>query len=196
MLSTNHQLDCIVLLWIHRRQGSAHGSAYGLAPVDDDDDSPVEEMSLVKAKKPLKRASNAKRMIPRRRSHQKTGQRRKRSHYVELCAMCQKMPRKETACWNLLKDHQGWLEVKMPSFYDNKKGRKKSKTSETTSGSASGGFNLNNKADESEEETQEHRPMGRDRSNAKKKSLASSHEGSSSFVDLVADKFFNIKSTK
>ncbi|GKB29192.1 hypothetical protein Tco_0868593 [Tanacetum coccineum] len=38
-------------------QGSAHGSAHGLAPVDDDDDdSPVEEMSPVKAKKHSKRA--------------------------------------------------------------------------------------------------------------------------------------------
>ncbi|GJX92466.1 hypothetical protein Tco_0345792 [Tanacetum coccineum] len=36
--------------------------------------------------------------------------------------------------------------------------------------------------------------MGRDRSKAKKKSSTSSREGSSSFVDLVADKFMNIKS--
>ncbi|GKB44258.1 hypothetical protein Tco_0889200, partial [Tanacetum coccineum] len=50
------------------------------------------------------------------------------------------------------------------------RGEKKSKTSETTSGSASSGFNLNNEADEFEKETQEHRPMGRDRSKAKKKS--------------------------
>nr|GEZ63098.1 hypothetical protein [Tanacetum cinerariifolium] len=40
-------------------QGSAHGSAYGSALVDDDD-SPVEEMSPVKAKKALKCASMAK----------------------------------------------------------------------------------------------------------------------------------------
>ncbi|GKC27643.1 hypothetical protein Tco_1034937, partial [Tanacetum coccineum] len=37
-------------------QGSAHGSA----PVDDDDSSPIEEMSPVKAKKPLRRALKAK----------------------------------------------------------------------------------------------------------------------------------------
>ncbi|GJT55957.1 hypothetical protein Tco_0991011 [Tanacetum coccineum] len=36
--------------------------------------------------------------------------------------------------------------------------------------------------------------MGHDRSKAKKKSSTSSREGSSSFVDLVADKFMNIKS--
>ncbi|GJV38489.1 hypothetical protein Tco_1410966 [Tanacetum coccineum] len=51
-------------------------------------------------------------------------------------------------CYNILKDHQGWLDVEMFAFYKNTKGRKKSKTSETTSGSASGGFNLNNEADE------------------------------------------------
>ncbi|GKC80863.1 hypothetical protein Tco_1131637, partial [Tanacetum coccineum] len=39
-------------------------------------------------------------------------------------------------------------------------GRKKSKTSETTSGS--GGINLNEEADEAVQETQEFRPMGRD----------------------------------
>nr|GEX59484.1 hypothetical protein [Tanacetum cinerariifolium] len=60
-------------------------------------------------------------------------------------------------------------------------------------GSVQGGFNLNNEAVESEEETQEERPIGRDR--AKKKSSASSCEGSS-FVDLVANKFFNCKSAK
>ncbi|GJS78623.1 hypothetical protein Tco_0728504 [Tanacetum coccineum] len=85
---------------------------------------------------------------------------------------------------NKNKDHQGWLDVEMPSFYKNTKGRKKYKTSKTTSGSASGGFNLNNEADESEEETQEQRPMGCARAKAKKKSSASSREGSSSFVDL------------
>ncbi|GKB91274.1 hypothetical protein Tco_0963546, partial [Tanacetum coccineum] len=56
-----------------------------------------------------------------------------------------------------------------------------------------GDLNLNDEAVESEKETQEERPIGRDR--AKKKSSASSREGSS-FVDLVADKFFNIKTAK
>ncbi|GKA67733.1 hypothetical protein Tco_0767650, partial [Tanacetum coccineum] len=71
-----------------------------------------------------------------------------------------------------------------------------SKTSETTSGSASDGLNLNNEAHEYEEKAPEHRPMGRNCSKAKKKSSASSREGSSSFVDLVADKYLGIKSTK
>nr|GFC78607.1 hypothetical protein [Tanacetum cinerariifolium] len=47
----------------------------------------------------------------------------------------------------------------MPAFYKKPKGRKKFKTSETTSGSAQGGFNLNDEADKSEEETQEHRQL-------------------------------------
>ncbi|GJW56231.1 retrotransposon protein, putative, ty3-gypsy subclass [Tanacetum coccineum] len=95
-------------------------------------------------------------------------------------------------CYNVLKDHQGWIDIAMPSFY-NTQGRKKSKTSETTSGSAFGGFNLNDKVDEAVQETQEVRPMGHDQSKAKKKSAGSSRGGSSSFVDLVADKFLNIK---
>ncbi|GJR33999.1 hypothetical protein Tco_1209683 [Tanacetum coccineum] len=42
--------------------GSAHGSSHGSAPVNDDeeDDSPVEEVSPVKPKKPSRRAARAK----------------------------------------------------------------------------------------------------------------------------------------
>nr|GEU85526.1 hypothetical protein [Tanacetum cinerariifolium] len=57
----------------------------------------------------------------------------------------------------------------------------------------SSGLNLNEKADKAVEETQEYRTMGRDRAKAKKKAADSSRGGSSSLVDLVADKFFNIK---
>ncbi|GJR18091.1 hypothetical protein Tco_0966618 [Tanacetum coccineum] len=96
---------------------------------------------------------------------------------------------------NILKDHQGWLEIEMPNFYKNTKGQKKSKTSETTSGSGSSGFNLNDEADEYED-AREHLPLGHDAANAKKKSSASSRKGSSSFVDFVADKYLRIKSTK
>ncbi|GJX49761.1 RNA-directed DNA polymerase, eukaryota [Tanacetum coccineum] len=99
-------------------------------------------------------------------------------------------------CYNILKYHQRWLDIEIPAFYKNTKGRKKSKTSETTSGSASDGFNLNNEANKYDEEAQEHRPIGRDRAKAKKKSFASSREESSSFVDLIADKYLGIKSTK
>ncbi|GKE53870.1 hypothetical protein Tco_1489026, partial [Tanacetum coccineum] len=48
-------------------------------------------------------------------------------------------------------------------------------------GASQGGLDLNDKAVESVEETQEERPIGRDR--AKKKSFASSRDGSS-FVDF------------
>ncbi|GKD72916.1 retrotransposon protein, putative, ty3-gypsy subclass, partial [Tanacetum coccineum] len=95
-------------------------------------------------------------------------------------------------CFNILKDHQGWIDIGMPNFYNTQR-RKKSKTSDTTSGSASVGIDLN---DEVDEETEELRPMGRDRSKAKKKSSGSSRAGSSSFVDLVADKFLNMKPKK
>ncbi|GJS91638.1 hypothetical protein Tco_0774274 [Tanacetum coccineum] len=47
--------------------------------------------------------------------------------------------------------------------------RKVPKTSETTSGSASDGINLNEEPDEAVQETQEFQPMGRDRAKAKKK---------------------------
>nr|GEX16552.1 hypothetical protein [Tanacetum cinerariifolium] len=95
-------------------------------------------------------------------------------------------------CYNILKDHPGWKNVEMPNFYQSQ-GRKKSKTSETTSGSASGGLNLNEEANEAVEETQEFRPMGRNRAKAKKKAAGFSRGGASSFVDLVADKFYNMK---
>ncbi|GJS77145.1 retrotransposon protein, putative, ty3-gypsy subclass [Tanacetum coccineum] len=95
-------------------------------------------------------------------------------------------------CYNILKDHLGWKNVEMPNFYQSQ-GRQKSKTSETTSGSASSGLNLNEEADEVVEETQEFRPMGRDRAKTKKKATGSSRGGASSFVDLVADKFYNMK---
>ncbi|GJZ68750.1 replication protein A 70 kDa DNA-binding subunit C-like protein [Tanacetum coccineum] len=59
------------------------------------------------------------------------------------------------------------------------------KTSETTPGSASDGINVHEEADEAVQETQEFRPMGRDRAKAKIKAVGSS----SSIVDLVADKY-------
>nr|GEW50764.1 hypothetical protein [Tanacetum cinerariifolium] len=98
-------------------RGSAHGSAYGSAPVDDD--SLVEEMSPVKAKKASKRASRAKKNDIKKKEP----------------------PKDRTKA--ILKDQPG-----------------------------------------------------HDCSKAKKKSSASSHKGFSSFVDLEADKYLGIKSTK
>nr|GFA73539.1 hypothetical protein [Tanacetum cinerariifolium] len=94
---------------------------------------------------------------------------------------------------------QGWCDVlensilgnsmKAKGFWEavSSQGRKKSKTSETILGSASGGLNLNEEADEAVKETQEFRPMGNDRANAKKKATGSSCGGASSFVYLEAE---------
>ncbi|GKB84890.1 hypothetical protein Tco_0957162 [Tanacetum coccineum] len=72
-------------------------------------------------------------------------------------------------CYNVLKDHQGWIQIEMPNFYTTQ--RQKS-------------IDLN---DEADEETGELRPMGRDRAKAKKKSVCSSRAGSSLFVDLLRE---------
>nr|GEX55789.1 hypothetical protein [Tanacetum cinerariifolium] len=185
-------------------QGSAHGSAHGSAPVDDDD-SPVEEMPAIKAKKPSKCTSRAKMNDAKEKEASKDWT---KAEEIALCqAWCDVSENskkgnsmKAKGFWkaviNYFKketDHQGWLEIEIPAFYKNTKERKKSKTSETTFGSASGGFNLNIEANEYEKEAREHRPMGRDVSKAKKKSSASSREGSFSFVDLVAHKYLGIK---
>nr|GEW70515.1 RNA-directed DNA polymerase, eukaryota [Tanacetum cinerariifolium] len=53
---------------------------------------------------------------------------------------------------------------------DKEPGQKKSKTSETISGSASGGFNLNDEADKYED-AREHRPLGRDAAKARRNHL-------------------------
>nr|GEY05117.1 ribonuclease H-like domain-containing protein [Tanacetum cinerariifolium] len=115
--------------------GSAHDSAYGSVPVhDDENDSPVEEVSPVKPKKPSRRATKATKDEPNEAPKEWTVE--------EEIALCQ--------------------------------GRKKSKTSETTPGSASGGLNLNEESDEAVKETQEFRPMGHDRAKAKKKAVGAS----------------------
>ncbi|GKD82508.1 hypothetical protein Tco_1349347 [Tanacetum coccineum] len=209
--------------------GSGHGSAHGSAPVNDEeeDDSPVEEVSPVKPKKPSRRASKAKKDDPNEPPidwtvaekialyqawcdvsenniagnnmktrgfwdavityfEKETGSTRANHEsgtndldvYHKACAEYKMIYKQDFTlehCYNVLKDHQGWLDVEMP-----------------TSGSASGAINLNDEEDEVVGETQEVRPMGRDQSKAKKKSAGSSRGGSSSFVDLVADKFLNI----
>ncbi|GJZ02793.1 hypothetical protein Tco_0520754 [Tanacetum coccineum] len=174
------------------------GLVYGSFPVDDDaDHSPVEEMSPVKAKKASKRASRAKKNDIKDKELPNDWTK------AEEIALCQ--------VWcDVLENSEKGNSIKAMGFgkrllttlkrklveREEYKRAKKSKTSETTSGSASGGFNLNNEAGEYEEEAQEHRPMALDRSKAKKKSSTSSREGSSSFVDLVADKYLGIKSKK
>nr|GEY65418.1 hypothetical protein [Tanacetum cinerariifolium] len=64
-------------------------------------------------------------------------------------------------CWQILKDHSAWKQVEMPLFYSKQNpGSKKAKSSETTSGLAQGGLNLNEKADGSRKEVREVRPIG------------------------------------
>ncbi|GKC14660.1 hypothetical protein Tco_1011442 [Tanacetum coccineum] len=254
--------------------GSTHGSAHGLAPVNDDeeDDSPVEEVSPVKPKKPSRRAARTKKDDPKEppkdwtvaeeialcqawcdvsenniagnsmktrgfwdavityfeketgstrgydsivskwknRVHPRIGAFCSIIHNVEAnhesgtndldvyhkaCAEYKMIYKQDFTlenCYNVLKDHQGWLDVEMPTFYKTHR-RKKSKTSETTSGSAFGGINLNDEADEAVEETQEVRPMGRDQSKAKKKSAGSSRGRSSLFVDLLKNRELSIR---
>ncbi|GJZ13378.1 hypothetical protein Tco_0548608, partial [Tanacetum coccineum] len=200
-------------------------SDHGLAPVDNDDDSPVEEMSAVKAKKTSKRTSKAKKNDTKEKELPKDWT---TAEEITLCrAWCDvskngekgssmkakafgdaviKYFTKETGSArgydSILSKWKNRVRPRIDRFCaiinniedNHESGAKKSKTSETTSGSESGGFNLNNEADEFEEETQEHRPMGRNRSKANKQSSTSSRKGSSSLVDLVADKFLNNKS--
>lgn len=96
-------------------------------------------------------------------------------------------------CWEILREHLAWKEVEMPAFQKPKKGRKKSKTSETTS---DGGFNLNEETCKSEEETREERPIGCDQSKKNKKKSSTSDQFKASFTNMVADKFVNLKSLK
>ncbi|GJT12727.1 hypothetical protein Tco_0859769 [Tanacetum coccineum] len=213
--------------------GSAHGSAHGYALVNDDVeyDSPVEEVSPVKPKKPSICAARAKKDAPKEPPkdwtvaeetalcqawcdvsenniagnnmktsgfwdavityfEKETGSTRGYDSIVSkwknrvrprIGAFCAIIYNVETNyesdtndidvyhkacveykmiykqdftlehCYNVLKDHQGWIDIEMPNFYNTQR-RKKSKTFETTSGSASGGIDLNDEADEKTEE--------------------------------------------
>ncbi|GJU18939.1 retrotransposon protein, putative, ty3-gypsy subclass [Tanacetum coccineum] len=195
--------------------GSHHGSAHGSVSVhDDEDDSHVEEVSPVKPKKPSRQNNISGNSMKAkgfweaviRYFKKETGSSRANHEsgtndldvYHKACEEYKMIYKGDFTlehCYNILKDHPGWKYVEMPYFYQTQ-GRKKSKNSETTSGSASGGLNLNREADEDMEETQEFRLMGRDRAKAKKKAAGSSRGRSSSFVDLIADKFYNMKQKK
>nr|GEV58169.1 hypothetical protein [Tanacetum cinerariifolium] len=190
--------------------GSAHGSAHGSVPVNDDEegDSPVEEVSPVKPKKPSRRTTRAK----------------KDDH---------KEPPKD---WTVAKETalcQAWCDVSENNTADNSMKTKgvrprvsdfcviinnveenhKSSTNDldvyhkacaeykmmyTQDFTLEHCYNVlkDRPAGEAVKETQQLRPMGRDRSKAKKKSVGSSRVGSFSFVDLVADKLLNMKRKK
>ncbi|GJY56435.1 hypothetical protein Tco_0455550 [Tanacetum coccineum] len=197
--------------------GSAHGSAHGSAPVNDDveDDSPVEEVSPVKPKKPSRRAARAKKDASKDRPKDWT--------VAEETALCQAWcdfkrgydsiiskwknrvrPRIDAFCaiiHNVEANHESGindLDVYHKACAEYKMIYKQDSTLKHCYNvlkyhQAFGGIDLNDKADE---ETEELRPMGRDRANAKKKSVGSSSARSSSFVDLVANKFLNMKQMK
>nr|GEY14991.1 retrovirus-related Pol polyprotein from transposon TNT 1-94 [Tanacetum cinerariifolium] len=63
-------------------QGSAHGSAYGSAPVDNDDNDWSKRCHPTRS--PRNVLQGPRIMMPRTRSQKTTGQRRKRSHCVRL----------------------------------------------------------------------------------------------------------------
>nr|GFA52763.1 hypothetical protein [Tanacetum cinerariifolium] len=142
--------------------GLGHGSAHGSVLIhDEEDDSPVEETSPVKPKKPSRREIKAKKDEPK-----EVKDALKEWTVEEEIAFCQgwcdvsennisgnSMKAKEF--WETVIRYfeketgssRGWKDVEMLYFYQTQ-GRKKSKTSETTSRSASGGLNLNEKANE------------------------------------------------
>ncbi|GJZ95574.1 hypothetical protein Tco_0667908 [Tanacetum coccineum] len=179
-----------------------HDSAHGSAPVNDDEeeDSLIEEVSSVKPKKPSRRAARAKKN--------------------DL-----KEPPKEWIVEEEIALCQAWCDVSENNIVGNNmktKGfgmrllrtlkRKLVHQEAMTRSLANGkiGFALKlvlfalssimlkiiTKVRMSLWKSHEVRSLGRDQSKAKKKSAASSREKSSSFVDLVADKFLNIKKEK
>ncbi|GKE39805.1 hypothetical protein Tco_1463210 [Tanacetum coccineum] len=130
--------------------GSGHGLAHGSAPVNDDeeDSSPVEDVSPVKPKKPSRRTTRAKKDDPKEPP--------KDWIVVEEIALCQAWydESENNIAGNSMKSRGFWDAVIM--YFEKEtsstKGEKSPKTSETTSGSASGGIDLNDEADEETEE--------------------------------------------
>nr|GEY66897.1 hypothetical protein [Tanacetum cinerariifolium] len=176
------------------------GSAHGSAPVNDDeeDDSSVEEVSPIKLKKPSRRAARAKKNDPKEPPKECT--------VKEEIALCQAWcdVSDNNIVGNNMKTKGFWDAI--ITYFENKTGslrgydsilskwKNKVRRQDFTLEHC---YNiLKDHQDKAEEETQEVRPPGCDQSKAKKKSAASSHGKSSSFVDLVADKFLNIKKDK
>ncbi|GJW09479.1 hypothetical protein Tco_1575306 [Tanacetum coccineum] len=146
--------------------GSGHGltpgSTHGLFPFDDDEDnSPAEEVSPVKPKKPSKHTAKTKKDDPKEGKEAP-----KELTVAEEIVLCQGWcdvsensisgnNMKAKGFWEAVIRYfeketgstRGWTDVEMPYFYQTQR-RKKSKTFETTSGSASGGINLNEEDDE------------------------------------------------
>ncbi|GJW67015.1 hypothetical protein Tco_0121439 [Tanacetum coccineum] len=180
---------------------SAHGSAHGSAPVNDDveDDSPVEEVSPVKHKKPSRRAARAKKDAPKEPPKDWT--------VAEETALCKLgamvRPRIDAFCaiiHNVEANHESGtndLDVYHKACAEYKMIYKQDFTLEhcynvLKDHQASGGIDLN---DEADEETEELQPMGRDRSKAKKKSAGSSRADLFIYTSIVEDKLSSRGST-
>ncbi|GKD58546.1 hypothetical protein Tco_1296055 [Tanacetum coccineum] len=135
--------------------------------------TPVEEVSPVKPKKPSRRAAKAKKDEPK-----EVNETPKEWTVEEKIALCQgtlkmKLVQQEVMTRSLANGKIGFA-LKLVLFAPSSKIL-----------NISGGLNLNEEAGEAVEETQEFRPMGRDRAKTKKKAAGSSRGGASSFVDLV-----------
>ncbi|GJW43258.1 hypothetical protein Tco_0072057 [Tanacetum coccineum] len=152
--------------------GSGHGSMHGSALVhDDEDDSPVEEVSPVKPKKHSRRAARAKKDEPKEPPKDWTMAR-------DRVVLSLKLVHQEVMTRSLANGKIGFaLELVLfaPSSIMLKRIKK---VVQFTSMKRMRLW------------------MGRDLAKAKKKAPGSSRVGSSSLVDLVADKFFNIKQKK
>ncbi|GJW93129.1 hypothetical protein Tco_0172801, partial [Tanacetum coccineum] len=184
---------------------------------DEEDNSPVEETSPVKHKKPSRRATKAKKDEPKEvkdapnewtveeeialcqgwgdvSENNISGNSKKAKGFWEAVIRYFK---KETGSSrgydSIVSKWKNRVRPRIDAFcaiIKNIEANHESGTNDLD-GSASGGLNLNKVADEAVEETQEFRPMGRDRVKVKKKAAGFSREGASSFVDLVADKWLD-----
>ncbi|GJY38672.1 hypothetical protein Tco_0425036 [Tanacetum coccineum] len=198
---------------------SAHGSAHGSVPVhDDEDDSPVEEVSPVKPKKPSRRATRAKKDEPKEPPKDWT--------MAEETVLCQAWcdVSENNIEGNSMKT-KGFWDVVITNFvketgssrgYDSIVSKLKNKVRprigafcaiinnvEANHESGTNDLDVYHKACaeykmmyKSDFTKRMRLWMCRDLAKAKKKAPGFSHGRSSSLVDLVADKFFNIKQKK
>ncbi|GJT01037.1 reverse transcriptase domain, reverse transcriptase zinc-binding domain protein, partial [Tanacetum coccineum] len=181
--------------------------ANGLALVEDD--YSVGKIASVKSKKVSKRVSKANAMKNRGGFGVRIGtfcaiiddvERRNESWSCDLNVYKKALaeykaqyehPFTLESCWNILKDHVAWKCVEMSNFYKKERVAKNSRLPKPPQSQHKVVFNLNDKADDSEEEIREERPIGRNR--AKKKASSSSRYESSSvagggLVELIVDK--------
>ncbi|GKB97472.1 glutathione S-transferase T3-like protein [Tanacetum coccineum] len=199
ILTFNLDDDNFEPLWAFASQPSQHTKGPS-EPVEDD--SPVEEVAVVKPKRKIRpKVSQFCEIYNSVKDRLQSGacdniiyheaKIEYRTIYHSAFAL--------TECWKILKDYSKWRKVKMPKFFNSKKtSSKKSRTSETTSQGNSDsthiGVDLNDEAADSEDvEVQEVRPMGRDAAKKKRSSSGARSEssvtGDPSLVDALVSKF-------